>query len=150
MSTVVRNALVGLLLGTALFLGAACSDDANEGDQSLASVLTALEFLGNAGYHEIDESINEDGEIPGDAATRARRGQTAIHLADWPDDLEEQAEAVEAILAEFITELEKPEPDLAVAGEHATRVHDGVHEFESAAWNHLHDQAGIAHEDDHE
>jgi len=131
-----------ILLSAGLFV--ACDDDDGgaSASGSAIEVLSALEFLDNAGFHDIDDSIN-GGEIPATAANTVRRAQAVVELASWPDELEEQAAALGTILADFATELEKESPDVAATGELATRTHDGAHEFSSAAWAYLQDEAGI-------
>ena len=140
-----------LALPAAIFFAAACGDDA-EGDSASASeVLTALNFTGNAGLHDIDESINEGGEIPADARTVALRAETVMRVTAWPSALEEEAEALADVFAEMAATLDGESPDPAAAGEAAARAHDAEHEFSGNAWAYLQEEAGIEApgEDDH-
>jgi hypothetical protein len=125
--------------GAALF--ASCTDDSNEDGTS--AVISGISFLDGAGFHDIDESINDSGDIPAAAATTARHAQAVTNLTDWPDEFDDDAEALETVFANLATELEKEEPDIEAAGELAAQAHDGLHDFSHSIWNHLQSEAGI-------
>ena len=132
-----------LALPVATFLAAACGDDAEGDSASNSAVLTALNFTSNAGLHDIDEAINEGGEIPADARTVALRSETVMRVTEWPGELEEEAEALAGVFAEMAAALDGESPDPAAAGEAAARAHDAEHEFSGNAWAYLQEEAGI-------
>ena len=76
-------AAVALAVAAGLF-AAACSDD-SESDSS--AMISGISILDAAGFHGIDETINDDRDIPADAATVARKAQTIVNLTEWPEDL---------------------------------------------------------------
>jgi hypothetical protein len=141
------RALIFLALAAlAAFAFAACSDDAGESGEG--DLIAAITFLDGAGFHGIDESINEEGEVPGDAASVARKAETVVHLTAWPDDLAEDAETLEGIFAALAESLEAESPDLEAAGQNAASAHDGLHDFSGRVWAHLHGEAGVELADD--
>jgi hypothetical protein len=139
------SVLAALLALPVVALFAACDDgdDSGEGESSAQAVLTALNYTSNAGLHGIDESINESGEIPGEARTVALRAQAVVEVTDWPDELADQADALADVFGEMAAALDGEAPDLEAAGEAAARAHDAEHEFSSAAWAYLQEEAGL-------
>ena len=145
-----RIPLAALTVGAvAVAAATAACGDYSDSDTSASAVISGISILDAAGFHAIDESINDDGEVPADAATVARKAQTIVNLTDWPDDLDGDADSLEGIFASLATELEKDEPDMTAAGELATQAHDGLHDFSHEVWAHLEQEAGIeAHDEE--
>jgi hypothetical protein len=134
------------LVSLAALAFAACSDDPEESGEG--DLIAAISFLDGAGFHDIDESINEESEIPGDAAAVARKAETVVHLTAWPDGLAEDAETLEGIFSALAESLEAETPDLEAAGQNAAAAHDGLHDFSGRVWAHLHGEAGVELADD--
>jgi hypothetical protein len=136
------------LVGAAA-VGACGSDD--EGGSQTSEVLSAITIRHNAGHHGIDESINENDEIPADAKTVATHMQALMALTEWPSDVEEAADTLEQTFEDFATVLGEENPDMARAGELAAQAHDQGHDFSHDLWAWLQEEAGIevAEEGDH-
>lgn len=141
MNTAARYAVLAAALLAITALAAACTDDGEEAAPGL-DPLAAITFLDSVGLHGIDEAINEEGDIPDTAASDVRKAQAAVALGRWPDDLRDEAAALEQILGDLAAELEKESPSLDVAGDLAARSHDGQHDFSHAVWAHLREEAG--------
>lgn len=146
-----KNLLVPLFALLALvgaFTLIACGDDdddvdGDDHDGDHAEVIAAINFLSNAGLHDIDESINDDGEIPANARTVAQRAEAVTRLTDWPDDLQASADALAQVFADMAVALDGEAPDMAAAGDAAANAHDAEHDFSADVWAHLYAEAGI-------
>ncbi len=133
------SALV-LLVGV-LFL-TACGEDADA--EGSSAVLNAINILDRAGLHDLDDSINVDKTVPGNARTTAQQLQAVTSLTEWPtSDLESQAEVLAGIFAELAEALDGDNPDLTVAGEAAKKAHDAEHDFSHDVWEYLYEEAGV-------
>lgn len=141
--------LFALLALVGAFTLIACGDDdddAENGDAhsgNNAEVIAAINFLSNAGLHGIDESINDDGEIPGNARTQAQRAEAVTRLTEWPEDLQASADALAQIFADMAAALDGDAPDMEAAGEAAKNAHDAEHDFSADVWAHIYAEAGI-------
>jgi hypothetical protein len=146
-----RRVLLGA--GTIAVLATAAFAACGSGDSSSqeAEVISAITILDNAGLHGIDESINEEEEIPANARTVALKLQTVLELTSWPSDLEDSAESLAGTMGEFAAALDGENPDMAQAGELAARAHDEEHDFSGETWAWLYEEAGVEveAEDDH-
>ncbi|MGH2609081.1 MAG: hypothetical protein ACRDHF_08325 [Tepidiformaceae bacterium] len=147
---VTRKALLGagLLAVIAVGLFGACGSD--DGGSQEAEVISAINILDNAGLHGIDESINEEQEIPANARTVALRLVTVVELTSWPGDLADGAATLAESLTEFAAALDVENPDMAQAGSLATEVHQVEHDFSGEVWAWLQEEAGIDLEDEGE
>ena len=125
--------------GAALVVSSCGSADESKGIDTLA----AISFIDSAGLHAIDTSINEQKTIPPDAQARAVKLESVAAGADWPDALEDEAEAVEDAFRDLAEALESDTPDMARAGEAAKNAHDTAHDFSGLIWNHLREEAGL-------
>uniref|UniRef100_UPI002ADD80F2 hypothetical protein n=1 Tax=Tepidiforma sp. TaxID=2682230 RepID=UPI002ADD80F2 len=137
-------AVLGILAAAGLALSACKGDDEAGSGSQTAAVLAAVTFLDAAGYHGIDEAINNEKTVPATARSVALKGQAVVKSTGWPAELEPQANALAGILGELAAALEGESPDLAKAGAAAAKAHDAQHEFSDAAWAWLFEQAGIA------
>jgi hypothetical protein len=117
-------------------------------DQSQAfQVATTVYLLDTAGLHAMDESINQENTIdPGFPGTvdRIRR---LMALTAWPEELQEDARALEDTLASFAAAL--AEDDVEAAKPLATQVHDQQHELSHAVEGWLSEHGFVAHEEGH-
>lgn len=147
-----RRGLLALLFAVLAVVGAvllaSCSgddddDQGNGGTSATQGVLQAILFLDGAGLHGIDDAINEDGEIPADAVTVARKAEAVTRLTDWPSDLERSADALARIFADMAATLDSETPDMDAAGQVATQAHDAQHDFSHDVWQHLYAEAGV-------
>jgi len=118
----------------------ACGEDDAASD---IEVLAAIRVLDSAGLHGIDESINEQRTIPANARTVALQAETAIQLTDWPNDLDNEADALAATFREMAGVLAVDPPDLTKSGEIAAKAHDQEHDFSHRVWEYLYDKADV-------
>ncbi|MEX0781346.1 MAG: hypothetical protein WD557_01765 [Dehalococcoidia bacterium] len=130
---------VTVLAGAALS-GACGSDD---GASQESEVLSAISILDGAGLHGIDESINEENEIPADARTVALHMQALVELTQWPSDVEDAADGLAQAFEDFAAALDGDSPDMARAGELAAKAHDEQHDLSHDVWAWLQEEAGI-------
>ena len=141
-----KGALAALLAlafvaGAALVFASACGDDdAGSGD---AEVINAINILDNAGLHGIDESVNDDQTIPASARTTAQKLQAVTELTAWPEELQDEADALAVIFSDLAAALDGESPDIVAAGEAAKKAHDGQHDFSQEVWAHLYEEAGL-------
>ena len=126
-------------VGTALGLSSCAAEGGDEGFDTLA----AISFMDAAGLHAIDTAINEEKTIPADAQAKAVKLESVLAGADWPEELEDEAEAVEAALRELAEALDAEAPDMAKAGAAAEKAHETSHDFSGLVWSHLREEAGL-------
>ncbi len=98
--------------------------------------------MDNAGLHDLDVRLNEEGEIMPSDVGRVARLARLLSTVDWPDDLAEDAEALIGVINDLSAAL--AEDDVETAAPLATQVHDDGHELSHAVENLL---SGT--EDDH-
>jgi len=140
-----RRAALAAAAGLALIGGAltACSSDDGGGESEATGVLRAITILDAAGLHEIDESINNENEIPGNAVTVAERMRAVVALTEWPGDLEAQADRLEGLFGDMHAALDADNPDMAKVKQVVADVHDVEHDLSHAAWEYLLGEAGF-------
>jgi hypothetical protein len=142
--------VAGIVLASALVLGACGDDDDDHGGSNGAAnnsqVMQTVIFLDTAGLHGIDVSINEDGEVPANARTVMLKGATAIKLTTWPEEQKVAADALAATMEECAEVLNGDPVDLAKAGELAAQAHDEGHDLSHDVWAHLQAEAGVGGE----
>jgi hypothetical protein len=140
------------LSAIAMFALAACGDDAGATDHSPddASIVTAISIMDGAGFHEIDDAIQQEKKIPATARTTTIRMQALATLTAWPnDDLKAQAGALATLFGEFAEVLDAESPDMARVSDLSTKVHVAQHEFSGAVWEYLYEAAGLGNGDGH-
>lgn len=145
MLTAVRRVTIPALFGTLALGGlafAGCSESADE-DAEARAVYYAVLTLDNAGLHGMDESVNEDGEIPSGALSTMLELQTVIGLTPWPEEFEDDAEALSGTFGKAAGLLAVESPNLADVGAALTAAHDEEHEFAHGVWEWLHAEAGV-------
>ncbi|MGE3075171.1 MAG: hypothetical protein AB7N24_15560 [Dehalococcoidia bacterium] len=111
-------------------------------DQGI-DTLAAISFIDGAELHAVDTAINEEKTIPADAQAKAVKLESVMAGANWPEELEDEAEAVEAAVRELAKALDADAPDLAKAGAAAKRAHETSHDFSGLVWNHIREEAGL-------
>lgn len=122
---------------------AGCGSDGDSEASSDAQILNAINILSKAGLHDIDDSINEDKTIPANARTTALQLQAVTAITEWPDDLQDDADALAKVFEEMAAALDGENPDLAKAGEAAKKAHDAEHDFSHDVWAYLYEQGGV-------
>ncbi len=140
--------MFALLAVAGAFTLAACGDDDDDGGDtagggSTDSVLNAILYLDSAGLHDIDDAINEYGEIPANAQTVARKAETVTRLTAWPEELQASADTLAGVFAEMVAALDGDEPDMEAAGAAAKSAHDVEHDFSAEVWEYLYHEAGV-------
>ena len=145
-----KHALIATLAIPALVVGAvACDDEADSEssasqesiDQTNARVqrnemLWANLELQGLPLHDLDEAINDPSvEVPTDAIPTMRTVVRVISVTNWDETLRADAEQIGDDALAVIEALEAD--DREAAGEHITAVHEGYHDFNGKAWEHL-------------
>jgi hypothetical protein len=146
MNVAFRRGMLFALAAIALAVGAAaCRDDdadsessAQQGDVDALTarvqrneVLLALKTLGDLPLHDMDESI-QGGEVGDRFLPNARTAVRYLAITDWPDSLDADASALQGHAAALVRALD--DGDVEAAKEPATELHEGWHDFSSAAW----------------
>jgi hypothetical protein len=137
--------LAAVALAAAVF-AAGCGSSGDSDESKNAAVVNAINILDNGGLHGFDESLNDDKTVPATAKATLQKLQAVTALTEWPDELSDEAEALEKIFADMVTALSGDNPDIAKAGAAATKAHDGEHEFSAKVWAHLYEEAGMTAE----
>ena len=145
-----KHALIAAVAIPALMLGAvACNDDADsESSASQESIdetntrvqrnemLWANLALQQQPLHDIDETLNDPtAEVPFNAIPTMRTVARVIFVTNWDSELKADADQIREDALAVIEALEAD--DREAAAEHATAVHDGQHDFNGKAWEHL-------------
>lgn len=145
---VLTGTLFVLIALAAMPLLAACGDDDDDagsaGSGNNAAVILAITALDGAGFHGIDEAINDDKEIPANARTVALHMQAVTKLTEWPADQKATADKLADLLGQFAAELDKDSPDMESAGKLAADVHETEHLLAHDIWAHLQSEAGLS------
>ncbi len=147
-----RQLALAIALGAIALLGAAftgCGGGDSE-TAGRASMVAAIDYLENSGFHEIDTSITTDGKVPATAHNTAMHMQTVLLTAQWPASLEEQAKTVAKALGDFATAVDTDNPDIPRVTEFSNKAHAGYHDFTTKAWNYLAGVAGLGTAGSHE
>jgi hypothetical protein len=93
-------------------------------------VTTAAYLMDTAGFHDLDDRVNEEGTIlPGDAGLVHRVNQILL-VTDWPAGLEAKASQLVGILEEYATALAND--DLEAAKPLAAAAHEAQHDLSHA------------------
>jgi hypothetical protein len=120
-----------------------------ESEQGQAfQVATTLYLLDTAGFHEIDESINQENTIQPEFPGTVQRARRMVALTAWPEELHENAMGLGDTLDAFAAAL--ADDDLEAAKPLATQVHDQQHDLSHAAGDWLSEHGLVAHEESHD
>jgi 4-alpha-glucanotransferase len=118
------------------------------GEQAQAfQVATTLYLLDTAGFHEMDESINQESTIQPEYAGTVSRARRMVALTAWPEDLHESAAALGETLEAYAAAL--ADDDVDAAKPLATQAHEQQHELSHAAGDWLAEHGFAAHEESH-
>lgn len=140
------------VLALAIFIGAACDDDDEQGNgkdlsslqeqQNKTGVLAAMNGYDLIGLHEIDEEMQTASEIPEGVPSDIEKAHQITVGTAWPDELKEGADTLETALADLMAALEGE--DLQTAKGLATDSHEAWHELSHEAYAYY---AGEEHEE---
>jgi hypothetical protein len=126
---------------------AACNDDDDTSSASQQSVdelnarmernemLFAFTSIGNIPLHDIDEGLNDGGEIEESYTPDVRTFVRIMALTDWNDELKVDAEAVRQTGLELLAALE--DADAEAAKPLAAELHESAHDFSEAVFAHV-------------
>ncbi len=96
----------------------------------LNQVTTAVYLLDNAGLHDLDVRLNEEGVIEAGDSGRVARVSRLLASVAWPEPLATEIVTLTTALADLTTALEND--DLDAAAPLATLVHEVQHDFSHA------------------
>jgi hypothetical protein len=98
------------------------------------NVAVAQYFMDTAGFHGIDEALNETKTIDASYYSTVSRVRKVIIQITWPEELQEQATAFDDLLGQFAEALEADNAEEAAPL--ATQVHEAQHDLSHAidAW----------------
>jgi hypothetical protein len=99
-------------------------------ETGLFEVAVAQYVMDTAGFHAIDEGLNETGVIEASYISSVNRVSKVIGATTWPDELHEPVDALVTVLADFAAALEADDAETA-AGLAAT-VHEVQHDLSHA------------------
>jgi hypothetical protein len=101
------------------------SAEAEMHEASAFEVASAQYVMDSAGFHQMDESLNETKTVdPAYASTVTKVRKVLTHLT-WPDELKEEGEAFVVKLTDFQEALEADDGESAATL--ATEVHEAQH-----------------------
>jgi len=83
--------------------------------------------MDTAGFHAMDEALSETQTVDPAFLSTVNRVAKVVGVATWPEDLHEQVNAFQAVLADFAAALEAD--DAAAAAELAVSVHEAQHDL---------------------
>ena len=115
-----------------------------------SNMIATLDVLQGAGFHELNEQVQETGEAPAGASGSVQTALRAVAATEWPEELASDAADLQEALQAFYDALTGEGGDLPGT---AQAAHDRYHMFFDMAWDHLAAQAGLegaethAHED---
>lgn len=133
--------LIVIAIGGALI--AACGDDSDETAGDAGAMLAALDILESAELHAVELAlIEEDATIDPEWLGRLRNARIAIAVIDWPEELQEPAQAF--LDQSMPLETALAEDDAEAAGAVVTATHSAFHALNSAGFDFLAEQAGVA------
>jgi outer membrane murein-binding lipoprotein Lpp len=97
---------------------------------SALEVATAQYILDTAGFHGMDEALNETKTVDPAYASTVNRVRKVVAQVAWPDELKGQGEALVGTLAEFHEALEADDGEAAATL--ATEAHEAQHDLSHA------------------
>jgi hypothetical protein len=99
-------------------------------EAGLFELAVAQYVMDTAGFHGIDEALNETGVVEASYVSTVNRVAKVIGATPWPEDLHEPVEAFQTALTDFAAALEAD--DAASAAELSATVHDAQHDLSAA------------------
>ena len=144
----VKHLLVGAAIVPLLALSAyACSDDNDAESESsasqesidtlaaehqMSSMMYSIIMMDGLGLHDMDDGLNETGEIDASYVPKTRTLIRLTSLTDWDTTVADDADALNDASVELLAALE--DGDAEAAKPLATEVHDLEHDFSAAVW----------------
>jgi hypothetical protein len=129
--TAALEARVAALEAQLAALPAPVVEDAEVESASQAfGVAVAQYVMDTAGFHGMDEALNETQTVDPAYLSTVNRVQKVVAQAPWPEALHEQVEAFEGVLGEFAAALDAD--DGAAAAPLATELHEVQHDLSHA------------------
>ncbi|MCB0167219.1 MAG: copper chaperone PCu(A)C [Anaerolineae bacterium] len=125
------------------------ADMMNDNEQSRQFQVTVAAYLMDmAGFHALDERLNDQGQIEAGDAGMVNRVNRVLAVVAWPAELKAQAEQLESVLAQYADALGND--DLDTAQPLATEAHEAQHDLSHAigSWLGGDDEHGETHEHD--
>jgi hypothetical protein len=102
-------------------------EEAQADNAQVYRVFVATYLLDDAGLHDLDVRLNEEGEILPYDRGRVVRVARLLAIVDWPEELAEDAETLIDLMHELAAAL--GDDDLEAAAPLATEVHDLQHDL---------------------
>jgi hypothetical protein len=119
------------------------------GEQGQAfQVATTVYLLDMAGLHAMEESINQENTIDPGIPGTVERIRGLMVLTAWPEELQDDAIALEDTLASFAAAL--AEDDVEAAKPLATQVHEQQHDLSHAVGGWLSEHGFAVSEEAHD
>ncbi len=106
------------------------SGEGGHGEVNLADIAIAQYILDTAGFHGMDEALNETGVIEPSYLSAANRVAKVVGATTWPEDLHGPVEAFQTALTEFAAALEADDAETAAGL--APAVHETQHDLSHA------------------
>jgi len=152
-----RYVLIGVavaMLATALAGAAACGDDDDTNDATVAqpnqvratsrtaSMLAALYISDNAGLHGMDEELHKPG-----ATVNARwlgtvqHAHTAVASVEWPEEIKSKAVSFQDAAKRLADAIARD--DATAAAQPAKDAHDTQHDLSREGWAYLAKEATV-------
>ena len=119
---------------------------AEEQTAGTADVAVAQYIMDTSGFHGMEESLNESGEIDPSYLGAVNRARKVLANTQWPEELAGEADSLVNLLSEFAAALEADDGDRRreEAARLAAEVHEAQHDFSHAIDNWL---SGGVHEE---
>jgi hypothetical protein len=113
----------------------ALETEAEEHTTEAANVAVAQFIMDTAGFHGMEETLNESGEIDPAYLGAVTRAQKVLANTHWPEPLAEQAGSFVTLLSEYAEALEAD--DAEAATRLSSEIHEAQHDFSHAVDNWL-------------
>lgn len=110
-------------------------------------VTIAAYLMDTAGFHGMDERLNDEGLIEANDADVVNRVNGVLAVVDWPEELKPQVEELQAILAQYAEALSND--DVEAAKPLATQAHELQHDLSHAIGSWLSGDNGHGEEHEH-
>lgn len=107
--------------------------------------VTQFQALDVSALHQIDDALNVTGTLDAGFAETVQTFRSGLTAIDWPEELSEQVDELDAALTELDAALLAE--DLESAGALATDVHAVAHDLEHSIESHLGGEEHGEHED---
>jgi hypothetical protein len=120
--------------------------------EQIFQITVATYLMDNAGFHAIDERINQEGVIEAGDAGVVNRVSRLLAVTAWPEKLQAQVDPLRESLTAYAEALAND--DVEAAKPLATQVHDLEHDLSHAVAQWVDSVSGVegehSHDDEHE